>query len=280
MTDDAGHIPAPQRPVDDTATPDAPGPATATRRRFAALLRGRSAAHRRASRWLSSEDHHGSEPRHRSTPGRGGRGRRRSGDPALRLHRRSSHRGGQPRGPTRTATASTTARLIRKRACASPRSPIRWVTPVASSSTGTSRSSRETDPTGATTRSTHDRYHRLLSRTDPLGRTTHLEYDADGNLTAVDDQLAGPRRFDLDPAGRVTAVHAPGWTERYAYDEAGNQTEATWPTSGPGQEATGTRAYTGTAITRAGNVRYEHDALGRITLRQKPRLSRKPDTWR
>ncbi|WP_229917277.1 RHS repeat domain-containing protein, partial [Streptomyces canarius] len=33
-------------------------------------------------------------------------------------------------------------------------------------------------------------------------------------------------------------------------------------------------------ITRAGNVRYEHDALGRITLRQKTRLSRKPDTWR
>ncbi|MER6687528.1 polymorphic toxin type 28 domain-containing protein, partial [Streptomyces olivaceoviridis] len=40
------------------------------------------------------------------------------------------------------------------------------------------------------------------------------------------------------------------------------------------------RAYTGTRITRAGNVRYEHDALGRITLRQKTRLSRKPDTWR
>jgi RHS repeat-associated protein len=48
----------------------------------------------------------------------------------------------------------------------------------------------------------------------------------------------------------------------------------------PGQEATGERAYTGTRITRAGNVRYEHDAAGRITLRQKTRLSRKPDTWR
>jgi RHS repeat-associated protein len=36
----------------------------------------------------------------------------------------------------------------------------------------------------------------------------------------------------------------------------------------------------GTRITRAGNVRYEHDALGRIILRQKTRLSRKPDTWR
>lgn len=105
-------------------------------------------------------------------------------------------------------------------------------------------------------------------------------YRADGNLTGIDDQLTGTRRFDLDATGRVTAVHAAGWTERYAYDEAGNQTQAAWPASHPGTEATGPRAYQGTRITRAGNVRYEHDALGRITLRQKTRLSRKPDTWR
>jgi RHS repeat-associated protein len=105
-------------------------------------------------------------------------------------------------------------------------------------------------------------------------------YRADGNLIGVDDQLSGARSFDLDAAGRVTAVHAANWTERYAYDEAGNQTEASWPAAHPGQEATGSRSYTGTTITRAGNVRYEHDALGRITLRQKTRLSRKPDTWR
>ncbi|MFJ5301563.1 putative T7SS-secreted protein [Streptomyces sp. NPDC088350] len=105
-------------------------------------------------------------------------------------------------------------------------------------------------------------------------------YRADGNLTAIDDQLSGTRRFDLDATGRVTAVHAANWTETYVYDEAGNQTQAHWPTNHPGQEATGDRSYTGTRITRAGNVRYEHDALGRITLRQKTRLSRKPDTWR
>ncbi|MEU3414356.1 putative T7SS-secreted protein [Streptomyces sp. NPDC006658] len=104
-------------------------------------------------------------------------------------------------------------------------------------------------------------------------------YRADGNVTAIEDHQSGPRRFDLDATGRVTAVHAAGWTERYAYDEAGNQTQASWPTTHPGAEATGPRAYTGTRITRAGNVRYEHDALGRITLRQKTRLSRKPDTW-
>ncbi|MEV5309963.1 putative T7SS-secreted protein [Streptomyces sp. NPDC052610] len=105
-------------------------------------------------------------------------------------------------------------------------------------------------------------------------------YRADGNLIGIDDQLSGARRFDLDPAGRVTAVHAANWTETYAYDAAGNQTSASWPASHPGAEAVGDREYTGTRITRAGRVRYEHDELGRVTLRQKPRLSRKPATWR
>jgi RHS repeat-associated protein len=105
-------------------------------------------------------------------------------------------------------------------------------------------------------------------------------YRADGRLTGIDDQLNGTSRFDLDTAGRVTTVHAAGWTERYAYDEAGNQTDASWPATHPGHEATGPRTYTGTSLTRAGNVRYEHDAAGRITLRQKTRLSRKRDTWR
>lgn len=121
------------------------------------------------------------------------------------------------------------------------------------------------------------------SATGSTGRSLqHRAYThrADVNLTAIDDQLSGSRRFDLDATGRVTAVHAANWTQTYAYDEAGNQTQAHWPTGHPGQEATGDRSYTGTRITRAGNVRYEHDALGRTTLRQKTRLSRKPDTWR
>ncbi|MGE6737114.1 RHS repeat-associated core domain-containing protein [Streptomyces sp. NPDC059900] len=105
-------------------------------------------------------------------------------------------------------------------------------------------------------------------------------YRPDGNLVRLEDQLNGTRYFDLDTAGRVTAVRAENWAEQYAYDEVGNQTEASWPASHPGQEATGPRGYTGNRITRAGNVRYEHDAQGRITLRQKSRLSRKPETWR
>ncbi|MBW1601673.1 RHS domain-containing protein [Streptomyces sp. JJ66] len=129
---------------------------------------------------------------------------------------------------------------------------------------------------------------------DPVGRLTEQSltaqdqhtvthraytYRADGYLTGVHDARTGARSFDLDAAGRVTAVHAHGWTETYAYDESGNQAHAAWPAEHPGTEATGPRAYTGTRITRAGAVRYEHDAAGRLTLRQKTRLSRKPDTW-
>ncbi|MGP3732200.1 putative T7SS-secreted protein [Streptomyces sp. GDS52] len=105
-------------------------------------------------------------------------------------------------------------------------------------------------------------------------------YRADGHLVSVATRLSGTRTFDLDRAGRVTAVHAQGWTERYAYDAVGNQTSASWPSRHPGSEAIGPRAYTGTTVTRAGDVRFGHDALGRIVLRQKTRLSRKPDTWR
>ncbi|MFK0253166.1 putative T7SS-secreted protein [Streptomyces sp. NPDC090445] len=115
------------------------------------------------------------------------------------------------------------------------------------------------------------------------GRTLQrrgYSYRADGYLTGIDDSVVGLRTFTLDAAARVTTVEASSWSERYAYDEAGNQTTASWPTQHPGAEARGDRAYTGTRITRAGSIRYEYDALGRVSLRQKTRLSRKPDTWR
>ncbi|WP_051877337.1 putative T7SS-secreted protein [Streptomyces natalensis] len=121
------------------------------------------------------------------------------------------------------------------------------------------------------------------SATDAHSRTIQrreYSYRRDGNLLGIDDHLNGPRTFGLDAAGRVTTVQAQGWTETYAYDEAGNQSEATWSDSHPSSEARGTRTYTGTRIVNAGRVRYEHDAQGRITLRQKTRLSRRPDTWR
>ncbi|MEC4014877.1 putative T7SS-secreted protein [Streptomyces sp. H27-D2] len=116
----------------------------------------------------------------------------------------------------------------------------------------------------------------------PTARTVQhraYTYRADGHLTGLDDQLSGARTFDVDAAGRVTAVHARGWTESYAYDDAGNQTHATWPDQHASPDARGDRTYTGTRITRAGAIRYQHDAAGRLTQRQKTRLSKKPDTW-
>uniref|UniRef100_UPI0006EBCD1C DUF6531 domain-containing protein n=1 Tax=Streptomyces torulosus TaxID=68276 RepID=UPI0006EBCD1C len=138
---------------------------------------------------------------------------------------------------------------------------------------------------GVTQQRTFDAMGRLTEQsvTDAGGHALQNRayiYRDDGNLVGVDDVLIGPRRFDLDASGRVMSVSAANWTEKYAYDEAGNQTSASWPTDHPGREAVGTRTYAGTRIARAGNVRYVHDALGRMILRQKTRLSRKADTWR
>ncbi|AWT44090.1 MULTISPECIES: RHS repeat-associated core domain-containing protein [Streptomyces] len=105
-------------------------------------------------------------------------------------------------------------------------------------------------------------------------------YRADGHITGIDDLNFGARHFDLDPAGRVKSVHAPNWNEEYSYDAMGNQTMASWPAHHGDPQTVGPRTYIGTRISRAGNVRYEHDASGRIVQRQKVRLSRKPDTWR
>ncbi|MEU9607997.1 RHS repeat-associated core domain-containing protein [Streptomyces sp. NPDC048057] len=113
---------------------------------------------------------------------------------------------------------------------------------------------------------------------DPLQQRTYA-YRGDGPVTAVTDRN-GERTYTLDEVGRVTGVSAPGWTETYRYDERGNQTFADWPASHPGNEARGDRSYRGSRLARAGNVRYEYDAQGRVVLRQKARLSRKPDTWR
>nr|WP_277348043.1 DUF6531 domain-containing protein [Streptomyces sp. HNM0574] len=105
-------------------------------------------------------------------------------------------------------------------------------------------------------------------------------YRADDHLTAVTESVTGTvQQMELDPAGHPLTVTAGGWTESYAYDPAGNQTDATWPEKAGRAEARGARTYTGTRIETAGDVRYEHDGAGRMLLRQKRRLSRKPDTW-
>ncbi|MEV1008513.1 DUF6531 domain-containing protein [Streptomyces sp. NPDC049881] len=105
-------------------------------------------------------------------------------------------------------------------------------------------------------------------------------YRDDGRPAGVDDRAHGPRHYDRDAGGRVTAVRAADWDETYAYDGLGRPVDAAWPDEHSGGTARGTRTYDGSRVTRAGAVRYEYDAAGRVVLRQRKRLSRGPETWR
>ncbi|MEU1630203.1 putative T7SS-secreted protein [Streptomyces sp. NPDC020096] len=100
-------------------------------------------------------------------------------------------------------------------------------------------------------------------------------YRADGLLTEIRELTAGTRRFTLNKSGRVTAVTAHGWTETYAYDEAGNLTSA----EAPAHPAAGDREFTGTLIHRAGRTHYEHDAQGRLTRKTSKLLNGQTRTW-
>ncbi|GAB2919462.1 DUF6531 domain-containing protein [Streptomyces mayteni] len=146
--------------------------------------------------------------------------------------------------------------------------------------------SRRLGAAGALLGLTHDPAGRLsrLSLTVPGGAEPawrrDYEYRADGLPTALDQPAGGRRTFTLDGAGRVTGVEAGGWRESYAYDAAGNPTSADWPARRPAAEARGERAYTGNRLTRAGAVRYMFDAAGRVVVRRRTRLSRKPEVWR
>ncbi|SFP32563.1 RHS repeat-associated core domain-containing protein [Amycolatopsis arida] len=143
--------------------------------------------------------------------------------------------------------------------------------------------------TGTVLAQSWDANHRLVAQTvstvanrGPKSHRASLvqhreyRYHADGQLALVADQLAGTRRFELDRLGRVSAVAGQGWRERYAYDAVGNTVLASWPGA---EESQGEREYAGTMVRRAGRVHYRRDAQGRITVRQKRRLSAKPDTW-
>ncbi|MEU0274243.1 DUF6531 domain-containing protein, partial [Streptomyces sp. NPDC006307] len=129
------------------------------------------------------------------------------------------------------------------------------------------------DAIGRLTAQTVSRAHRTL-------RSREYTYRADGFLTATTDHLTGlTTRFELDPLGRPLGVTGGDWSESYTYDAIGNQSSAHWPEQARRTESRGERAYDGTRLLGAGGVRYEYDAAGRVVLRQKRRLSRKPDTW-
>ena len=102
-------------------------------------------------------------------------------------------------------------------------------------------------------------------------------YRADGYIASVEDSSDGHRTHVLDEVGRVTDVQGEGWTERYAYDAAGNQIRATWP--GHDTEEQGDRIVTGTTVHRAGRVRFEYDPQGRVVRRSVKTLSGKRKIW-
>ncbi|MFV2175706.1 RHS repeat-associated core domain-containing protein [Actinomadura sp. LOL_016] len=136
-----------------------------------------------------------------------------------------------------------------------------------------------------------DAAHRLTGQTvwgapaAPGGQARLLQhrtyaYRPDGGLTGVTDRLTGNRGYTLDGRGRITAVQAQGWTERYAYDDAGNLAHAEHPAADPDTAGSGARAHTGTLVRSAGRTRYEHDAQGRVVLRERVTLSGKRMRWR
>ncbi|MDJ0340361.1 DUF6531 domain-containing protein [Streptomyces sp. H10-C2] len=105
-------------------------------------------------------------------------------------------------------------------------------------------------------------------------------YRPDGTVGAIDDLLHGDRVIDVDSTGRVTGVQAATWSERYAYDAAGNLTQGHWQENQPAQPTGGGPVPGGNGPGRSsGDVRYDHDAQGRVVQRRKKRLSRKPDVW-
>ncbi|QKW08594.1 DUF3990 domain-containing protein [Streptomyces sp. NA04227] len=111
-------------------------------------------------------------------------------------------------------------------------------------------------------------------------KALNFEYRPDNYLNSLSDSVTGTtQRFTLDATGRPLAVAAHDWDETYAYDSAGNQREAQWPDGVPNSDVRGHRTYCGTRVLTAGKLRYEYDEAGRTIVRQRPRLSRRPDTW-
>ncbi|MGW6599779.1 RHS repeat-associated core domain-containing protein [Streptomyces sp. NPDC055036] len=117
-------------------------------------------------------------------------------------------------------------------------------------------------------------------RPRPL-RHRDYTYRPDHYLTAVTDRATGSAaHYTLDAVGRPLKANGPAGTERYAYDQAGNQQDARWPDRSADTAARGPRDYAGTLLTRAGDTHYHYDAAGRLVERIKKRLSRRPDVWR
>ncbi|MEH0422808.1 DUF6531 domain-containing protein [Streptomyces sp. B21-083] len=131
-----------------------------------------------------------------------------------------------------------------------------------------------------------DAGHRLTSQT-VTGQSAHdaglsgepllhrsYTYGQDGGMTVVEDQTYGTRRFTHDRLGRVETVTANDWSERYAYDAAGNVSRADTP-----EGLRGERVHDGTLVRRAGHITYVHDAQGRLVRQSRKLLSGGAREW-
>lgn len=103
-------------------------------------------------------------------------------------------------------------------------------------------------------------------------------YRFDGQLTAIHDRLGGARQFSLDPGGRVTVVTGATWTEKYAYDAAGNISRASDTILGD-TDTSGVREVTGTLLRQAGRTTYDYDAQGRLVRTVRKTLSGESKAW-
>ncbi|MET9622719.1 DUF6531 domain-containing protein [Streptomyces sp. NPDC006464] len=130
---------------------------------------------------------------------------------------------------------------------------------------------------------TWDAVGRITRQNLDISATALLErsvtYQADGTPVKIEDSRSGQHTYTLDATSRITTVQADGWTERYAYNTAGDLIQAELPPRAPGRESGGQRHYTGSRLTRAGRTTYTYDAQGRTTHRQTRTLSGKSLTW-
>ncbi|MFD4357114.1 DUF6531 domain-containing protein [Nocardia sp. NPDC058518] len=101
------------------------------------------------------------------------------------------------------------------------------------------------------------------------------------------------RDYTLDAIGRITHIATPslGATEQYTYDALSNLTTAEIPASPapsdpiaanqntPEPPADQRFEYRNNLLVRAGRTRYHYDTAGRLTRKEKTRISRKPAIW-
>ncbi|WP_394617030.1 DUF6531 domain-containing protein [Lentzea sp. JNUCC 0626] len=81
-------------------------------------------------------------------------------------------------------------------------------------------------------------------------------YRQDGSLIRIADAARGEREYEVDGAGRVVAVSGD-IEERYSYDATGMLTRS----------PLGEHSYDGMNVRQVGEIRYDHDADGRVVRR-------------